>query len=75
MNIGTFLYTTSKALMNLGTKLYEAFTMEVSLGWLTKLLNTLGVQNELPEYISMGYILVSASAVLLVVMIFYNIFK
>lgn len=75
MNIGNFLFTTSQALMNLGSKLYDLFTTPISIKWVQSILNFFGASVELPESISLSWILGSASAAVILVLIVYRIFK
>ena len=75
MNVGQFLFITSKALMDLGQKLYDLFTMDVSITWVKDILKFFGSSVELPETISLSYILFSASAALILVLIVYRMFK
>lgn len=75
MNIGNFLFTTAQALMNLGSKLYDLFTTPISIKWVQSILSFFGASVELPESISLSWILGSASAAVILVLIVYRIFK
>ena len=75
MNIGYFMFNISKALMNLGQKLYDLWTMEISIEWVQKILSFFGASVELPNNISLSWILGSASAAVILVLIVYRIFK
>lgn len=75
MNIGNFLFITSQALMNLGSKLYDLFTTPISIKWVQSILNFFGASVDLPESISLSWILGSASAAVILVLIVYRIFK
>ena len=75
MNIMTFVMSIGKGLMDLGSKLYEAFYKEVNISWISKLLKTFGVSADLPEAISLSAIILSFGAATLIILILYNIFK
>ncbi len=75
MNIGQFMFNISKALMGLGQKLYDLWTMEISISWVQQILKFFGASVELPESISLSWILGSASAAVILVLIVYRIFK
>lgn len=75
MNIGHFIYTIIRAVMNLGEKLYEMFTLQVDISFVSKLLGFFKADLALPETISLSYILGGMSAVVLLGMIIYNVFK
>ena len=75
MNIGYFMFNISKALMNLGQKLYDLWTMEISISWVQTILKFFGASVDLPENISLSWILGSASAAVILVLIVYRIFK
>lgn len=75
MNIGQFMFNISKALMGLGQKLYDLWTMEISISWVQSILNFFGASVDLPENISLSWILGSASAAVILVLIVYRIFK
>lgn len=75
MNIGNFLFEISKALMGLGTKLYDVFTTSVSIKWVSNILSFFGASVELPETISLSWILSSAGAFVILALIIYRIFK
>lgn len=75
MNIGHFLFSISRKLMDLGQKLYELFTMEVDITWATKILSFFNSDISLPDSISFSYILGGISAVALLAIIIYNVFK
>ena len=74
-NIFSFVFGIGKGLLDLGNKLYQAFTMQVNISWLSKVINTLGGDINLPETISLSYILLTASASLLIGLIIYNLVK
>jgi len=75
MNIGSLLYDISTYLLNLGSKLYEVFTTEVSIKWVKDLLNFFGTSVDIPNNISLYYILSGGSAIFLLAIIIYRIFK
>ena len=75
MNIGYFIFTISKNLMQLGTKLYDVFTTDVDISWVSKILSFFNSSVSLPETISLSYILGGISAIALLGIIIYNVFK
>ena len=74
-NIGDFLLKILRLLVELPTKLYEMLNYEVSIKWLSKIFEFFGTDIGLPENISLIGVLGTVSAVTLVIMIIYNIFK
>lgn len=75
MNIGQFLFDTSKALMQLGQKLYDLWTTQISIKWVQSILSFFGASVDLPNTISLSWILTSASAALILILIIYRMFK
>lgn len=75
VNLGSLLFSVGQALLGLGQKLYEAFTMEVDISFITKVMNFFGASVELPETISLYYILISGSAALIIGLAIYRAFK
>lgn len=75
MNIGQFMFDIAKALMNLGSKLYELFTTSISIKWVQDILKFFGASLQLPNTISLYWILTSASAATILIIIIYRIFK
>ena len=75
INIGHFIYTIIRAVMNLGQKLYDMFTYQVDISFVSKLLGFFKADIALPETISLSYILGGMSAVVLLGLIVYNVFK
>ena len=75
MNLGLFLYNLGEAGIRLGSVLSDTFNKEVSIGWISTVLNTFGASVDLPDTISLSYILTSASAVLLITFIIYRLVK
>ena len=75
INIGHFIYTIIRAVMNLGQKLYDMFTYQVDITFVSKLLGFFKADIALPETISLSYILGGMSAVVLLGLIVYNVFK
>lgn len=75
MNIGLFLYNLANAALEIGKKLTQAFTMQINISWITKIFDFFGANVELPETISISYILTGASAVLLLTFIIYRLVK
>lgn len=75
MNIGEFMFNIAQALMSLGQKLYDAFTADISIKWVQTILNFFGASVDLPDTISLYWILTSAGAGIILVLIVYRIFK
>lgn len=75
MNIGTFMFNISQALMTLGQKLYDMFTMDISIKWVKSILNFFGAEISMPETISLYWILASGGAAVLLVFVVYRMFK
>lgn len=75
MNVGYFMFNIIKSIMDLGQKLYEIFTYEVDISFVTKTLRFFGSELDIPNTISLSYILGGASAVVLLVLIIYSVFK
>ena len=74
-NIGDFLLKILRLLVELPTKLYQVLNYEVSIKWLSRIFNFFGADIGLPDYVSLLGILGTVSAVTLVIIIIYNIFK
>lgn len=75
MNVGYFMFNIIKSVMDLGQKLYDIFTYEVDISFVTKTLRFFGSELDIPETLSLSYILGGASAVVLLVLIIYSVFK
>lgn len=75
MNIGTFMFNISKALMGLGQKLFDVWNAEVDISWVKSLLNFFGASVNIPDSLSLSWLLTGASAAFLVAIIIYRIFK
>lgn len=75
MNIGHFMINIARSLMDLGSKLYEMFTKEIDISFVSKLLEFFKADIDLPQTISLSYILGGASAVVMLGILVYNIFK
>ncbi len=75
LNIGTFLYKICEGLIHITKSLYDVFTTEISMAWLNKLLNFYNIELAIPNSISLMWILTSASGVVILGFIIYNIFK
>lgn len=75
VNIGSFMFTILKYLVELPKKLYEVINYQVNIGWVSNVLNFFGADLQLPSSISLITILGSLGAVTLVILIIYNIFK
>lgn len=75
LNIGTFLYRICEGLIHITKSLYDVFTTEISLAWLNKFLSFYNIELAIPNSISLMWILTSASGVVILVFLIYNIFK
>ena len=74
-NVGSFIYQVLRILVGLPSKIYEMLTYEVDISWLSKILGFFGAETNIPNTISLLALLGSISAVVLVGIIIYNIFK
>lgn len=75
LNIGTFLYKICEGLIHITKSLYDVFTTEISMAWLNKLLSFYNIDLAIPNSISLMWILTSASGVVILGFMIYNIFK
>ncbi len=75
LNIGTFLYKICEGLIHITKSLYDVLTTEISMAWLNKLLSLYNVELSIPNSISLMWILTSASGVVILGFLIYNIFK
>lgn len=75
MNIGYFIWDIGQHILTLGTKLFDVFTMEINISWVSNIISLFGGSVNLPENISLYWILGSASAVTLLAIIIYRLFK
>ena len=75
MNVGNFIFNIARNLMDLGSKLYDMFTYEVSISWVSKIMSFFGSSTALPETVSLSFLIGGASAVVLLGIIIYNVFK
>lgn len=75
MNIGYMFFTICKAIMGLGQKLLDLFTMEVSIKWVKDIINFFGANVNIPNTISLYYLITGGSAILLLSIIIYRMFK
>lgn len=74
-NVGDFMYSVLKILIGLPSKLYTMLTYEVDISWLSKILGFFNANINIPNSISLLALIGSISAVVLVGIIIYNIFK
>lgn len=74
-NVGNLLFTISKGLVDITQKLYDALTYNISIDWLNKILKFFGANINLPASINLLWIFTGASAIIIVTIIIYNIFK
>lgn len=74
-NIGELLFEVSRAILGLGNRLLEIFTMEVNISWVKDIINFFGGNLNIPDTISLYYILTGGSAILLLTVIIYRMFK
>lgn len=75
LNIGTFLYRICEGLIHITKSLYDVLTTEISMTWLNKLLSFYNIDLAIPNSISLMWILTSASGVVILGFLIYNIFK
>ena len=75
MNVGYMFYTICKAIIGLGQKLLDLFTMEVSIKWVKDVINFFGANVNIPDNISLYYLITGGSAILLLTIIIYRMFK
>lgn len=75
MNIGLWIYNVSVAVVNLGSKLAEVFNKEISIKWISTVINYFGGDLGLPDTISLSYLLMSSSAALIITFIIYRLVK
>lgn len=75
MNIGYMFYEICQALLGLGQKLVDVFTAEISIKWVKNILNFFGGSVDLPDTISLLYIITGGSAILILTIIIYRLFK
>ena len=75
INIGDFLLTIIRLLVELPKKLYQMLMYEVSLDWLSKFLSFFDISLNLPQSISLISILGTVGGATLIIIILYNIFK
>ncbi len=75
LNIGTFLYKICEGLIHITKSLYDVLTTEISMAWLNKLLSFYNVELSIPNSISLMWVLTSASGVVILGFLIYNIFK
>lgn len=74
-NIGTFMFNVLKILVSLPSKLYEALYYQVSIKWLSKIINFFGAEIDFPSSVSLIALLGVIGGGTLVAIIIYNIFK
>lgn len=75
MNVGHFIFTIARSLMDLGSKLYDMFTTQVDISFINKILSFFGSNIDIPNTISLSYLLGGASVTLLLGLLIYNVFK
>lgn len=75
MNLGLFVYNLGEWALNLANKLYEAFFLQVDIKWIQSVVNFFGASIEMPDKISLSYIIGGASATLLIALIIYRLVK
>lgn len=75
MNIGHFMFDIARKLMELGGKLYDMFTYQIDISFVSKMLSFFNASIEIPKTISLSYIIGGMSGVILIGLIIYNIFK
>lgn len=75
VNIGYLLFNVGNALVSLGSRLYDAFTMQIDITFIQKVMTFFGASVDLPQTISLSYILLSGSAALIIGLAIYRVFK
>ena len=74
-NVGDFMFTIIKTLVQFTQKLYDLVNYKFELKWLRNLLNLIGLKADIPDTISLLGILGILSVGTLIIIIIYNIFK
>lgn len=74
-NIGEFMFTIMTILRNLVSKLYDVINYQVDITFVAKIMEFFKSDIAIPESISLLSIIGGISAVALVAIIIYNIFK
>ena len=72
-NIGAFLFTTSKNIMSLGSKLYQLLTTSVNISFINDILSFFGSDLDLPNEISLMWILTGGSVAILLIFIILKV--
>lgn len=75
MNIGSFMFSIAKTLMNWGQKLYDLWNMTLPISWVKDILKFFGANVNLPNEIGLNWIFTTAGASLILGIILYRIFK
>lgn len=75
INVGYFFWDIGQLILSLGTKLFDLFTMDINISWVADIINAFGGSVNLPDNISLYWLLGSASAVTLLAIIIYRLFK
>ena len=75
INVGTFIFKICEGLIHFTKTLYDVFTTEVDMSWLSKLVNFFNLDISFPNTISLMWILTGASGIVVLGFIIYNIFK
>ena len=74
-NVGNLIFEIMQNFVGFTSKLYDVVNYQVDITWISKILSFFGANVDLPTNISLLGIIGSISAVALVVIIIYNIFK
>lgn len=74
-NVGELMFNIIKILKDLTQKLYEVVNYQVDITFVTKVMDFFGASLQLPNTISLISLIGGVSAVTLVIIIIYNIFK
>ena len=75
MNVGQFMFDITKSLMTVGQKLYDVFTTKVNISFIQNILKFFGAEYNLPESISLYWIITSAGATVILGLLIYRLFK
>lgn len=68
-NPGLFIFNISKSILGLGEKLYQVLTQSVNISWVSKIVSFFGASLEIPNEISLFWILTGGSVAVLAILI------
>ena len=73
LNIGYFLLTIGKSILNLGDKLYKLLTQSVNISWINKILDFFKISLDLPNELSLMWILTGGSVAVILIFIIIKV--